>query len=452
MSRLLLLLGFVLLVLVEIDVATAGDAPGADAARGYRNILDTPYLPATLDAEVFDNLWQAWPESQRAAAEKADAESRRAQIYARYGFTPRPDEPDGPPLQLTRTKQGYHMNCFTCHGGEVAGRVHLGLGNTNLALQSFVEDVAKVRRILKRPLTRADLASAMIPHGDTVGTTNAVVFSIVLLQFRDQDLNVVPPRRRLRLPHHDLDAPPWWHYKHRTHLYIDGTAKVGHRALMPFILVPTNTPEKVRGFEDDFRHIEAYLKTVEAPRYPYPIDRALAQQGKPVFDKNCASCHGTYGEGGRYPNRLVPMEKLGTDRARLDALRVEDRKTYANSWLTGYDPEGVRTDPRGYVAPPLHGIWASAPYLHNGSVPTLWHLLRSEQRPRVWRREPKGYDKARVGLVIEAVNAVPETSTKHGKRQWFDTTAHGKSAAGHTFPDKLSEEEKRALLEYLKTL
>ncbi|MDJ0521454.1 MAG: c-type cytochrome [Planctomycetota bacterium] len=455
--RLLLpgLLAFALLS-AGLAVARADEEQPAfepDAQRGYRHMLDKGFVPSTLDKEVLENLWQAWPEEERAEAEKADAKTRRKLVFARYGFTQRPDDPDGPPLQLAVTKAGgYHINCFTCHGGQVAGREQPGLPNAHIALQSLVEDVRTVRRKLGRPIRASDIAASMIPHGNTVGTTNAVVFSIVLLQFRDKDLNVVPPQRRLRLPHHDLDAPPWWHYKRRTHLYIDGFTPVGHRSLMQFILVPQNSREKVREYENDFKDIEAWIKTVEAPKYPYPIDTKLAASGEKVFRASCASCHGTYGEGGGYPNRLVPIAKLGTDRARLDAILTSDRETYSKSWFTNYDPKGVRTDPGGYVAPPLDGIWASAPYLHNGAVPTLHHLLFPDERPKVWRRSPTGYDTERVGLQVETAEKVPESKTKHERRQWFDTTGHGKSAAGHDFPAKLSKPQRRALLEYLKTL
>lgn len=434
--------------------AVGDDEFQPDPARGYRHMLDTAYVPAALEKEVLENLWRAWPAAQRAEAEKADAPTRRKLVFARYGFTPRPDDPEGPPLQLARTKdgKGYSLNCFGCHGGQVAGRVLPGLPNAHIALQDFVEDVRKARKAMNMPMRPQDLAAGMIPHGNTVGTTNAVVFSIVLLQFRDKDLNVVPPRRRLRLPHHDLDAPPWWHYRRRSHLYIDGSAKPGHRALMQFLLVPQNGKDKVLAYENDYRDIEAWIKTVEVPRYPYDIDRKLAARGWRVFSAACASCHGRYGAGGTYPNRVIPIEKIGTDRARFDAITVEDRTEYSKSWLTGYDPEGTRVDPSGYVAPPLNGIWASAPYFHNGAVPTLHHVLFPEDRPALWRRHPTAYDETHVGLKIEVAEKLPDGLSAQEKRQWFDTSLHGKSAQGHDFPAKLSKEERRALLEYLKTL
>ena len=106
-----------------------------------------------------------------------------------------------------------------------------------------------------------------------------------------------------------------------------------------------------------------------------------------------------------------------------------------------------------YVAPPLDGIWASAPYLHNGSVPTLWHLMHPARRPTVWRRTPAGYDETRVGLEVEELENLPSGKVPPARRRtYFDTRKPGKSAAGHDFPDALTEDEKAAVLEYLKTL
>ncbi|MCE9552115.1 MAG: cytochrome c, partial [Planctomycetes bacterium] len=155
-----------------------------------------------------------------------------------------------------------------------------------------------------------------------------------------------------------------------------------------------------------------------------------------------------------------PLDKVGTDSVRLTALTPAHRSSYAASWFNEFGRQPVDADPAGYVAPPLSGIWASAPYLHNGSVPTLWHLMHSSERPVVWRRTPEGreqeiegYDREKVGLMIESLDQVPATaSSLRQRREYFDTQQHGKRAAGHTFPEQLSESEKRAVLEYLKTL
>src|SRR6185295_5791806 len=114
-----------------------------------------------------------------------------------------------------------------------------------------------------------------------------------------------------------------------------------------------------------------------------------------AFNRVCAKCHGTYGSGGEYPERLVPIGELRTDPVRLNALRPEQRDAYSQSWFTDYGKLASLREPGGYVAPPLDGIWASSPYFHNGSVPTLWHVLHSAERPVVWRRTPEGYDQER---------------------------------------------------------
>ena len=111
------------------------------------------------------------------------------------------------------------------------------------------------------------------------------------------------------------------------------------------------------------------------------------------------------------------------------------------------------TDPDGYVAPPLDGIWASPPYFHNGSVPTLWHVLHPSERPTVWRRTGEAMDEQKIGFQIEQTDKVPlEERDPVARRSYFDTRRFGKSNAGHDYPEQLSEPEKRDLLEYLKTL
>ena len=87
-------------------------------------------------------------------------------------------------------------------------------------------------------------------------------------------------------------------------------------------------------------------------------------------------------------------------------------------------------------------------------MPTLWHVLHPDARPKAWKRRGSlGYDVERVGLAVETAESVPVGLVDgHARRNWFDTTRHGKSASGHRFPEALAEDEKRAVLEYLKTL
>ena len=136
--------------------------------------------------------------------------------------------------------------------------------------------------------------------------------------------------------------------------------------------------------------------------------------------------------------------------------KSQGREKYARSWFAhGGEPEQQQTvtDPTGYVAPPLDGIWASAPYFHNGSVPTIWGVLSPEDRPRVWRPTSLEMDAEKVGLQFEAVEKIPFGIQDIAiKRAYFDTARFGKSNAGHNFGNVLSDQEKQAVIEYLKTL
>ncbi len=377
----------------------------------------------------------------------------------RYGLTPRPDDPSGRPLQYVVEGSGvditWTMNCFSCHGGEVYGKPTPGAPNNRLALQTMTEELRATKLKLGKPLSRMDFGSIVIPLGTTVGTTNAVIFGVGLMSRRDPQLNLIDQIPE-SLIHHDMDAPPWWHFHKRPYLYIDGFAQRGHRGLMQFTLVPENGPDFYRQHEDDFRHIDAYLMSLRPPRYEGLIDEALAASGRLAFNDHCAHCHGTYGPGGRYPNVRIPLDEIGTDPVRLKALPAAGREKYARSWFAHAgetDEQLTVVNPDGYVAPPLDGVWASPPYFHNGSVPTLWHVLHPEHRPTLWRRVATAIDAEKIGFQIEEVDRIPLTQTDVAiRREYFDTRRHGKSNAGHDFPNELSESQRRAVLEYLKTL
>jgi hypothetical protein len=107
------------------------------------------------------------------------------------------------------------------------------------------------------------------------------------------------------------------------------------------------------------------------------------------------------------------------------------------------------------VAPPLDGIWATAPFLHNGSVPTIAALLDSTTRPTYWTRtfDSRAYDGAGVGWIYSAVDHGKSGETDPAaKAALYDTTLPGYSNAGHTFGDALSADDRSAVIEYLKTL
>ncbi|MEM9646808.1 MAG: hypothetical protein AAF989_17590, partial [Planctomycetota bacterium] len=324
-----------------------------------------------------------------------------------------------------------------------------------LALQTLTEEIRNTKWKTGAPLSRMDLGSMLVPLGTTNGTTNAVVFGMGLMHYRDGQLNVLN-KLPAQFTHHDMDAPAWWHFKKRPYLYIDGFAQKGHRGLMQFALVPETGPDFFRQHEDDFRDIYAYLSSLRAPRFPGIINRQQADQGRVIFENHCAECHGNHGDTSSYPNRTIPITEVGTDPVRLNALAKEGRQKYADSWFSHAgetNPQVTIVDPIGYVAPPLDGVWASPPYFHNGSVPTLWGVLNPRDRPVIWRPTSEQMHETEIGLRYERVDRVPVDESDPAKRRsYFDTRRFGKSRAGHEFPDELTTEEKWAVLEYLKTL
>ncbi len=428
------------------DVETA-------AERGYRWLTTKPYIPIAHDQDVFDDLWRVWEEPLRTKAAKATVEERRKMAFSRYGLTESPNLPGPVAMQYVDAGHGgWAINCLSCHGGKVLGKSMPGLPNSHYAMQTFSDEVRMIKA-RQGKLSAIELAAASFPMGNSNGTTNAVMFGVALGFLRDENLNMRPADALPSFVHHDMDAPPWWNVKKKTYLYIDGFAPKSHRSLMQFLLVPQNDAAKFREWENDFKDLYAWIESLEPPKYPFEINHALADKGRAIFEWNCSSCHGTYGEKWTYPNKLVPIEEVGTDRVRLDALTPVQRYGYQVSWFGALDDKKVVTDPGGYVAPPLDGIWASAPYLHNGAVPTLWHLFHADQRPTVWQRSEDGYDQEKIGLEVTTMTELPRAATTgRDKRRYFDTRLFGKSSEGHTFPEALDEPEKQAVIEYLKTL
>ena len=291
--------------------------------------------------------------------------------FDRYGLTPRPDDPAKPQQYVVDAAGNWTMNCLACHQGKVAGKVIPGVPNTLLASESLTEETREVKKKLGKKLTRMDIGFMVMPLGSTVGTTNAVNFGVALMAQRDAELNVLPLARPPLMKHHDHDAPAWWLLHRKQLMYIDAFVPKSHRAIMQFILVKENGPQKFTQWEDDFNDIFAWLESLQPPQYPFAIDAKLAAAGQGIFTQHCADCHGTYGAQGHYPGKVVPIDEIGTDKVRFDSLARRHRESYGKSWFAALDKDQTILEPKGYAAPPLDGVWATAPYFHNGSVPTL---------------------------------------------------------------------------------
>ncbi len=420
--------------------------------RGYRLLTSKPYLPPDFDQAVFDDLWKVWPQERKAKAQAATPEERRRMIYSYYGIMQRPESKSAPLGYVVTPDKKWVMNCFTCHSGKVAGTVIPGAPNSHVALHTLTEDVSKIKIQQLKKLSHMDLAALGMPLGTTHGTTNSVIFGVILDSLRDPEMNFDKSRSIPQLLHHDMDPPAWWNVKRKQKIYSDAFVTKNHRVLMQFILVPQNNASKIKEWEADFADILSYIESLKSPVYRWKVNNQLVQQGRLLFEEHCARCHGTYGESPAYPEKTISITELQTDPARLNSLPPAYRAALNHSWLSRYGKDPVVENPVGYVAPPLNGVWASAPYFHNGAVPTLWHVLHPNHRPPVWKRTENGYDTQKVGLEIQTFPALPDNLSRTEKRLYFDTKQFGKAATGHLYPNVLSESEKRAVLEYLKTL
>jgi hypothetical protein len=190
------------------------------------------------------------------------------------------------------------------------------------------------------------------------------------------------------------------------------------------------------------RRIQNYISEVQPPRYPFAVDEPSTRQGQEIFESECAACHAF---GGARTGTVISVEEIGTDRHRLDMWTPSSATAY-NAYGEGHDwrfSAFRKTD--GYVSVPLDGLWLRAPYLHNGSVPSLADLLEvPDRRPTQFWRGYDVYDPVTVGFVSSGPEAQREGT-------FHDTSRPGNSNAGHLYGTDLPAESKRALIEYLKT-
>lgn len=202
---------------------------------------------------------------------------------------------------------------------------------------------------------------------------------------------------------------------------------------------------------DAIARVQGWLEKLPSPRWPFePPAAALVERGAEVYQHYCYECHDPDGER---IGEVVAAEELGTDRWRVDSY-TEKLNTLFLEMGDGqpWDLKQMRnTD--GYVNRSLDGLWARAPYLHNGSVPTLWDLLQNEEQRNGGKQSfavgHAVYDPENVGLRTDVTEVDGRPAAQ------FDLTLDGNSNRGHSgyeFGTELSEPDKRALIAYLTTL
>ena len=189
--------------------------------------------------------------------------------------------------------------------------------------------------------------------------------------------------------------------------------------------------------------VRQWIWDLQPPAYPFPIDTDRLKQGAALYQQYCSACHDP---GGARNGKVETLKDIGTDPERansFDAAMAERMNTIGSkySWkFSHFSATG------GYVNQILKGVWLSAPYLHNGSVPTLRELLEPpEKRSAVFYKGYDVYDQVKVGYVSN----VPEERAK--KFFKFDTSLPGNGNKGHSYGTELPDADKDAIVEFLKT-
>ena len=299
-----------------------------------------------------------------------------------------------------------------------------------------------------------------------------------------------------------LKPQPWTNYRYKTNgtegqgLYVDGGFS-GNVADVTYAMAISRDhlgADYAEARETFKQCVPAYFNSLTTPRYPFIADvtEARADSGQAIYANTCSRCHGEFRKTGPkayelvdFPNRLADQDELGTDPLRILGLwdlDNEEKKKFLS---------GSVTVTHQYVAPPLVGIWARGPYLHNASVPTVYDLLKPSARPRKYSMrpsstDPRNYDQEKIGWkyvdqsaksheeVLELMANDPyirvfdpdwrsaedwealRQALAGVKNVKVDATKPelytGMLNTGHTFGDGLSEEERLDLLEFLKCL
>lgn len=386
-----------------------------------------------------------------------------------YGMAP--DLRPGTPLRWT-------VNCLVCHVAEIDGVAYLGAGSKVFddkwlgeALKTLTSE--RWTPLLLRDGDARDTAShahrILTSHHHekidslTRGRSTAFAASHIELYMRPNNGRMPPPDAVGR---GDVKIPPLWHTAAKLphgRWYTDGS----FHGRVP-LMASSMELEKDRTFDSLVEHVipqiarefDAVIRHLRPPVYPYAIDGRLAERGRRLFystEMGCSECHGTYDRRGNVDWPGVHRD-VGTDPARLRVVSPAFVDAFDNSPIAD---EGSLVPSTGYAATPLTGVWANYPYLHNGSVPTLHHLLGPpSERPRIFEVvAARNFDRVRVG---QQLFLSPRTAEKPesellrifgNDRDWFNTARPGSGSGGHNvWPRIKTDENRRALIEYLKTL
>ena len=413
--------------------------------------------------------------------------------------------------------EGMNVTCAVCHGGrlfnekgEATTQTWMGLPNTSINLEGYSQAVYQGMRIISNNMSGTfRLMTNMFPQ---MGFTEKATMKLVVFPRVKKSIRKMEDLYKQPLPFNNggpgitngvaalkfqlgmLDTSkvqPEYGYTSipslgdrffRSSFLYDGVYASPNmkrnaektswdqndenflNAVAAIFTIPT-MGQSMDGAIENIPRVQKALSVIfneyKAPAFPGEIDYTRARRGFDVYDNSCSHCHGTYEWQNNsvklvsFPNRMVPQDKMGSDPTRWQAVTQEFVDRFNKTELA---KEAVAARATGYTAPILNSLWATAPYMHNGSVPTLYDMLHPETRPTKFMVGGHNLEYAKMGikLVLNAATGVweyPAEVKPYSVPVIYDTTLPGQSNKGHErqYAD-LTEDEKTDLLEYLKML
>ncbi|MBC8289917.1 MAG: hypothetical protein H8E37_06335 [Planctomycetes bacterium] len=334
---------------------------------------------------------------------------------------------------------------------------------------------------------RGNRLAAGYGRADDFGTARVELFGHVDPFPGGNVKNMVPVNAPVSTPQlWNVDEYAWLHWNANTNSVIQRSIGESIGVGATFELDPAVTSVPIV----HQMHIEQQILKVLPPQWPGKLfgepDEKKVARGKELFAERCQECHTPAGrdEKDLLVFNLATLEEVGTDPADatnfdrpvyqaddstagfaqsisklLTTLQLAQKKTMTaeeqalmdelekQRWPVKWRDTMAVTGGPVYPAKPLEGTWATGPFLHNGSVPTLYHLLLpSDQRPKKFFVGSHEFDPQKVGFHYEN----DTTHNKYLKAFELDTSIPGNRNTGHEFGTDLSDEDRMALIEYLK--
>jgi mono/diheme cytochrome c family protein len=366
------------------------------------------------------------------------------------------------------------LNCATCHVGTIRDspsaprRVIVGMPANQMDLQGYARFLTACANDSR--FTGSTIVDAIYKENPDFGWFQALIFRFFVVSRTQKGIldrakanawfDVRPPQGPGRVdtfnPYKVLlgigidndrtvgtaDLPSLWNQRMRRGLWLhwDGNNDSVEERNKSAAIGAGATPDSLD--LESMTRIENWILDLKPPAYPANrIDASRVSEGAAIYNRDCASCHEI---GAERVGQVTPLAEIGTDRERVDSFTAELAKGMntigeGKPWRFSHFRKT-----EGYANMPLDGLWLRAPYLHNGSVPTLRALLFPEERPAEFYRAYDVYDWTNVGFVSNGPDAAREGVL-------FSTRERGNGNGGHLYGATLTSSAKAALLEYLKT-